>query len=527
MRPKAQLVLKDSALTKPTGLREFLGELQKSDSVSGYHYIPAREPSLVDFPAGVDQRLRLALEDRGIAKLYSHQAASFELARSGKNIVIVTPTASGKTLCYNLPVLQRIVENPDARALYLYPTKALTYDQLDDLMQWANSLGDIGVYSYDGDTPQDARSSVRSRGHMVLSNPDMLHKGILPHHTKWTKLFENLEFIVVDELHTYRGVFGSHLANLFRRLARICEFYGSKPRFICTSATIANPKELAEKLTGQPFEFIRESGAGEGEKHIFFYNPPVVNRQLGIRRSYVKESQYIATAFLKRNIPAIVFANSRLITEILVRYLKDSLEQGPAGPTLTDSVVGYRGGYLPNERRQIERGLREGRIRGVVSTNALELGIDIGSLDVSVLAGYPGTIASTWQRMGRAGRRSGMSVAVLVASSNPLDQFIVGHPEYFLSQPPEMGLINPDNIHILISHLVRHFRAAVRCRRAIRRARRLRDPGVSEGAGLYPQGRGQVALDERFLSGRLGLVAKHQFRQFCRSGDNNRASHHR
>jgi DEAD/DEAH box helicase domain-containing protein len=453
MRPKPQLVLKDSALMKPSALPEFLRELRKQDTISGYHFIPSREPRFVDSPAALDSRLRHAMEHRGIEKLYSHQAEAFQLATSGRNVVIVTPTASGKTLCYNLPVLQAVIENPDARALYLYPTKALTYDQLDDLMQWANELStgaDIGVYSYDGDTPQDARSAVRSRGHVILSNPDMLHKGILPHHTKWTKLFENLKYIVVDELHTYRGVFGSHLANLFRRLARICEFYGSTPQFICTSATIANPKELAEKLTGRPFEFIRESGAGEGEKHVFFYNPPVVNRQLGIRRSYVKEAQDIAGAFLKRNIPAIVFANSRLITEILVRYLKGALEQGPVPE---EKIVGYRGGYLPNERRQIERGLRDGRIKGVVSTNALELGIDIGSLDVSVLAGYPGTIASTWQRMGRAGRRSGMSVAVLVASSNPLDQFIVNHPEYFLSQPPEMGLINPDNIHILISHL--------------------------------------------------------------------------
>jgi DEAD/DEAH box helicase domain-containing protein len=453
MRPNSQLVLKDSAVAKSTSLREFLAELKKSDSVSGYHYIPPREPVLVDFPAMLNTRLRDALEHRGIAKLYSHQAEAFALARAGKNMVIVTPTASGKTLCYNLPVLQRIVENPDARALYLYPTKALTYDQLDDLMGWANSIGEtagIGIYSYDGDTPQDARASIRSRGHIILSNPDMLHKGILPHHTRWTRLFENLKFIVIDELHTYRGVFGSHLANVLRRVKRICEFYGSEPQFICTSATIANPRELAEKLTGRPFEFIRESGAGEGEKHVFFYNPPVVNRQLGIRRSYVKEAEHIAAAFLKRNIPAIVFANSRLIMEILVRYLKESLEEGPVP---SDVVVGYRGGYLPNERRQIERRLREGRIRGVVSTNALELGIDIGSLDVSVLAGYPGSIASTWQRMGRAGRRSGMAVSVLVASSTPLDQFIVNHPEYFLSQPPEMGLINPDNIHILISHL--------------------------------------------------------------------------
>ena len=453
MRPKAQLVLSDLALRKPSGVRDFLAELKKSDSVSGYHFIPAREPSLIDLPVDLDPSVRSALAGRGIQKLYSHQSLAFEHAQNGRNVVVVTPTASGKTLCYNLPVLQRIARNPDARALYLYPTKALTYDQLDDLMDWGTALGNLGVFSYDGDTPQDARAAVRSKAHLVLTNPDMLHKGILPHHTKWTRLFENLQFIVVDELHTYRGVFGSHVANVFRRLARICEFYGSKPQFICTSATIANPGELAENLTGRSFEIIGESGAGEGEKHIFFYNPPVVNRQLGIRRSYVHEATYVATAFLKRKIPAIVFANSRLVTEILVRYLKAALEIGPVPGKDGEVVVGYRGGYLPNERRRIERGLRDGRILGVVSTNALELGIDIGSLDVSVLAGYPGTIASTWQRMGRAGRRSGMSVAVMVASSAPLDQYIVNHPEYFLNQPPERGLANPDNIQILISHL--------------------------------------------------------------------------
>lgn len=451
MRPKSQLALTDFAIQKPAGMRDFLSELKQNDSVSGYHYIPRREPSLVDLPAGLDPSIRGILDSRGIRKLYSHQAESFALAQDGKNFVVVTPTASGKTLCYNLPVLQRIARNPDARALYLYPTKALTYDQLDDLMGWADALDRrIGVFSYDGDTPQDARAAVRTKGHIVLTNPDMLHKGILPHHTKWTRLFENLEYIVVDELHTYRGVFGSHVANVFRRLLRICEFYGSTPQFICTSATISNPQDLAEKLTGRPFERVAESGAGEGEKHIFFYNPPVVNRQLGIRRSYVHEATHVATAFLKRKIPAIVFANSRRVTEILVRYLKEALDDGPLSD---ETIVGYRGGYLPTERRRIERGLRDGRIRGVVSTNALELGIDIGSLDVAVLAGYPGTIASTWQRMGRAGRRSGMSVAVMVASSAPLDQFIVNHPEYFLNQPPEQGLVNPENIHILISHL--------------------------------------------------------------------------
>jgi DEAD/DEAH box helicase domain-containing protein len=451
MRAKSQLVLSEPGLRRPSGVGEFLSELKRSDSVCGYHHVPAREPRFVDPPSGLDPSIRNVLAARGINRLYSHQAQTYALAEGGANAVVVTPTASGKTLCYNLPVLQRIVRDPGARALYLYPTKALTYDQLDDLQEWANALGsDVGVYAYDGDTPQDARAAVRSKGNIVLSNPDMLHKGILPHHTRWARLFENLAYIVIDELHTYRGVFGSHVANVFRRLSRICAFYGSRPQFICTSATIANPKELAERLTGRDFELVGESGAGEGEKHLFFYNPPVVNRQLGIRRSYVHEATHVASAFLKRNFPAIVFANSRLVTEILVRYLKDAVEDGPAPK---ETVVGYRGGYLPGERRQIERGLRSGRIRGVVSTNALELGIDIGSLDVAVLAGYPGTIASTWQRIGRAGRRSGMSVAVMVASSAALDQYIVSHPEYFLSQPPEQGLINPDNIHILISHL--------------------------------------------------------------------------
>jgi DEAD/DEAH box helicase domain-containing protein len=445
VRPKSQLVLQDAALRSPSTVTEYLAEFKKNTAVSGYHHVPARKPKLVEIPDSLHSSIRAVLADRGIRQLYSHQAEAFELARNGSNTVVVTPTASGKTLCYNLAVLQQIARNPDSRALYLYPTKALTYDQLDDLTQWG-----VAAFSYDGDTPQDARSAVRSKASIVLTNPDMLHKGILPHHTKWARLFENLAFIVVDELHTYRGVFGSHVANVFRRLARVCEFYGSRPQFISTSATIANPKELAERLTGCSFELVAESGAGEGEKHVFFYNPPVVNKQLGIRRSYVNETKQIAAAFLKRNIPAIVFANSRLITEILVRYLKAAVEKGPVPK---ETIVGYRGGYLPNERRNIERGLRDGRIRGVVSTNALELGIDIGSLDVAVLAGYPGTIASTWQRMGRAGRRSGMSVAVMVASSTPLDQYIVNHPEYFLSQPPERGLVNPDNIHILLSHL--------------------------------------------------------------------------
>ena len=315
----------------------------------------------------------------------------------------------------------------------------------------AGGSGDqIGVFTYDGDTPQDARRTIRARAHLVLSNPDMLHSGILPHHPRWAKLFENLRYVVIDELHAYRGVFGSHLCNVLRRLRRVCRHYGSDPVFICSSATIANPRELAERLAERPFELVAESGAPRGEKFFVFVNPPVVNHQLGIRRSYLGETRRIAAEFLKRHLQLIVFAQSRLATEILTTYLKDDFEGEPGAP---ERIRGYRGGYLPNRRREIEKGLREGAVRAVVSTNALELGIDIGALDVSVMAGYPGTIAATWQRAGRAGRRASRSAAVMVASSAPLDQFIVRNPSYFFDASPERALIDPDNLHILVDHI--------------------------------------------------------------------------
>jgi len=382
-------------------------------------------------------------EQRGIA--------AAELARAGKDFVVVTPTASGKTLCYNLPVLNAILEDADTRALYLFPTKALAQDQLAELNDLATRLDDcFGVFTYDGDTASDARKAIRERGHVILTNPDMLHTGILPHHTKWTRVFENLKYVVLDELHTYRGVFGSHLANVLRRLARIAEFYGSKPQFICCSATIANPGELATQLLERPVEVVEENGAPAGEKLFVFYNPPMVNRNLGIRRSYLNETTRVAKELLARTLQTIVFANSRLHTEVLLSYLQQANRPQPGQP---EPVRGYRGGYLPGERREIERGLREGRVRGVVATNALELGIDIGSLDAAVMAGDAGSIASTWQRAGRAGRRSGASCAVLVASSAPLDQFIVQHPDYFFGRSPEHAYVQPDNLEILINHL--------------------------------------------------------------------------
>ena len=442
-------------MTREENLLKSLELLQeiglKNDSIRTIRHLPAQGGQYADYPDGVHPALTEALKQKGFDRLYSHQRTSWEALREGKNIVVVTPTASGKTLCYNLPVLNTILGNPSARAIYLFPTKALSQDQqaeLNDIIQLLPA--EVRIFTYDGDTPQDARKAIRARGHIVLTNPDMLHSGILPHHTKWIKLFENLKYIVIDELHNYRGIFGSHLANVLRRLKRIAKFYGSDPQFIFCSATIANPVEIAEKMIEKTVDLVDNNGAPRGEKYFVFYTPPIVNKFLGIRRSYVNEARRLAAIFLKNNLQTIVFAQSRLITEVLLTYLKEDIER-----TIKDEglIRGYRGGYLPLKRREIEKGLREGKILGVVSTNALELGIDIGSLDVAVLAGYPGTIASTWQRAGRAGRKTGKSAAVLVASSSPLDQFIVNHPDYFFSRPPERALINPDNLSILISHL--------------------------------------------------------------------------
>lgn len=443
-------------LARRAGLEAAIARLkawmeEPNSPIRAIRHQPARPGVYEPFPEAVPARLRSVLARRGIEQLFCHQAEAFRLLATGANAVVVTPTASGKTLCYNLPVLSRLLQDPEARAFYVFPTKALAEDQLHEFHGVVEEMGEgIRAFTYDGDTPQDARKAIRERANVVLTNPDMLHAGILPHHTKWTKVFENLRYIVIDELHTYRGVYGSHFANVLRRLKRVCEFYGAKPQFICSSATIANPRELAEALTGESFSLIDSNGAPAGEKYFVLYNPPVVNRQLGIRRSYLMETRRIASELVNRGEQTIVFANNRLATEVLLTYLKDACARPPKPP---DSVRGYRGGYLPQERREIERGLREGDIRCVVATNALELGIDIGSLDVAVLAGYPGAIASTWQRAGRAGRRLGTSLSILVASSAPLDQYIVEHPEYFFSSPPEQAQVNPDNVEILVSHL--------------------------------------------------------------------------
>ena len=443
---------RSSALTRVTQVLDtFASRDHHGEMLTAVRHYPAREAQWAEFPGWIHAGLREAYNAKGIRQLYTHQAAAAEAVHSGKNVVIVTPTASGKTLCYNLPVLDAILTDSDTRALYLFPTKALAQDQLSELHDLNQRLDNrFGVFTYDGDTPSDARKAIREKSHIVLTNPDMLHTGILPHHTRWIRLFENLRYIVVDELHTYRGVFGSHLCNVLRRFRRITQFYGRTPQFICCSATIANPGELASRLLEDTVEVQSANGAPAAEKTFVFYNPPVVNRALGIRRSYINEASRVSQEFLKHDLQTMVFANSRLHTELILTYLQQANPQLPGKP---ETIRGYRGGYLPNERREIERGLRDGRIRGVVTTSAMELGIDVGSLDAVVMAGYPGSIAATWQRAGRAGRRSGSSCAVLVASSSPLDQFIVRHPDYFFGNTPEHAFIQPDNLEILINHL--------------------------------------------------------------------------
>ena len=431
-------------------------DLFKSDpdlqaNISQWKTYPSRPAVFADYPEGLDRRLVEGLRQRGIERLYSHQHDAIEAVRRDENVVVVTPTASGKTLCYNIPVIDRILRQPESRALYLFPTKALSQDQLSELHGLVEKLDvDIKTYTYDGDTPQTARRLIRSAGHIVISNPDMLHAGVLPHHTKWIKLFENLKYVVIDEVHQYRGIFGSHMANVIRRLRRICKFYGSDPVFICCSATIANPDDLARRIIDRPVTLIANNGAPSGEKHFIMYNPPVVNRQLGIRKSAVTQASKLAAMFLRQHIQTIVFAHYRLYVEVLLTYLQRELK-GDFGRGI--NIAGYRGGYLPNERRRIERGLRDGSITGVVSTNALELGIDVGNLDVSIIVGYPGSIASLHQQAGRAGRRSGTSLTILVANSSAINQFLCAEPKYIFDRTPESGIIDPDNLIIRTNHL--------------------------------------------------------------------------
>ncbi|WP_085523604.1 DEAD/DEAH box helicase [Tuberibacillus sp. Marseille-P3662] len=431
-------------------MSELVQDLKQDENIVHWHTMPGQPAKTRPFPNRVNESIKQTLKNRGIDALYSHQADALQHAMNHESFVAVTPTASGKTLCYNLPVLQSLVEDDNRRALYLFPTKALAQDQKSEMNEMIDDIGiPLKSYTYDGDTPGNIRQKVRQAGHIVITNPDMLHSSILPHHTKWVSLFENLHYIVIDELHTYRGVFGSHVANVIRRLKRICRYYGSDPVFVCTSATIANPKEHAEQLTGERMRLIDTNGAPSVRKHFAFYNPPVVNQAMNVRRSATLEVQQLAKQFLQNQIQTIVFARSRVRVELLLSYMQ-SINTGRSDRA---SIRAYRGGYLPSERRDIERGLRSGDIQGVVSTNALELGVDIGQLQACIMTGYPGSISSAWQQAGRAGRRQDEAVIVLVATSSPLDQYIIQHPDYFFNRNPESARINANNLIILVDHI--------------------------------------------------------------------------
>lgn len=418
--------------------------------VTGHFVLPGREGRYADLPADLPPRLAAALRARGVERLYAHQAEAWAATRRGEHVVVATPTASGKSLCYTLPVIAAAMTE-QAKALYLFPTKALAQDQVAELLE-LNRAGGLGIRAatFDGDTPGDARQAIRLNGDIVVSNPDMLHQSILPHHTKWAQFFENLRYVVIDEIHSYRGVFGSHLANVLRRLRRVCAFYGANPQFILCSATIGNPRQHAEALIEHEVHAITESGAPSGEKHVLLWNPPVINPDLGLRASARSQSTKIARAAIRAGLKTLVFAQSRTMVEVLTKYLKDVFDHDPRKPA---RIRAYRGGYLPTERREVERAMREGRIDGIVATSALELGVDIGSLDVVVLNGYPGSVAATWQRFGRAGRRQQAALGVMVASSDPLDQYVVRHPEFFSNATPEQARIAPDQPVILLDHI--------------------------------------------------------------------------
>ncbi len=425
---------------------------------------PARAAEMRSFPADMPEKLVNALHSSGVQALYSHQTEAWEHARAGENLVLSTGPASGKTLGYNLPVLATLLENPQARALYLFPTKALTQDQLSTLagLNQAGLEGQVKAAIYDGDTPQSQRAIIRKNASIVFTNPDMLHTGILPHHTNWAEFFRNLRYVVIDEMHTYRGVFGSHVANVLRRLKRVAGYYGAVPQFILTSATIGNPRELAERLIEAPAALVEKDGSSRGERHFLVYNPPVLDEATGLRKSSLLESVRLAGDLLEENLQTVLFARSRRSVEILLKYLQEEKVSSNEGAgnelvngksMVVEAIRGYRSGYLPSQRREIERGLRDGSVRAVVATNALELGIDIGGLGAAVLVGYPGTIASAWQQAGRAGRGDDPALAVLVASASPLDQFLAHHPDYFFGRSPEQALVNPDHLLILLNHL--------------------------------------------------------------------------
>ena len=432
---------------------------ETAPNLVAWQTLPSRPAQTFPFPDDLTAPIKQTLIAAGIHTLYSHQFEAWTQARAVENVILSTGTASGKTLAYNLPVFAALIQDPNARALYLFPTKALAQDQLSNLQSLVTNLQSLTPAIYDGDTPQSARSAIRKNARIVLSNPDMLHTGILPHHTNWLEFFSNLRFVVIDETHTYRGVFGSHVANVIRRLKRVAAFYGARPQFILASATIGNPKELAERLIEEPVHLIDNDGSARGPRHFMIYNPPIIDPSLGLRKSSLLEGVRLSQDLLNQDVQSVIFARSRRSVEIILRYLQEnqalheasSLPSPASNPSVP--IRGYRSGYLPTQRREIEKGLREGTVKTVVATNALELGIDIGGLGAAILVGYPGTVASARQQAGRAGRGLESAAAVMVASASPLDQFLAHHPEYFFERSPERALVNPDHLLILLEHL--------------------------------------------------------------------------
>lgn len=439
-------------MTLATLLTELRDDPRFIRHVTAWRTLPTAPARTAAWPVALDARLSAAGNALGITRPYIHQTEAAVAALRGENVVLATGTASGKTLGFVLPILQALLDDPTATALLLYPTKALAHDQMAALERWIGALNaPLALRPYDGDTPTSRRAAIRKEARLLVTNPDMLHLGILPHHTQWVRFLSGLRYVVVDELHVCRGIFGSHIANVLRRLRRVARFYGAEPRLLATSATIANPRELGELLWGDPVTLVEEDGAPYGERHVLFYNPPLLNAALGLRASAHDEATALTARLLRADVQTIVFTRSRLGVELLLRDLRTRAARVGLDP---ETVRGYRGGYLPAERREIERGLRTGRVRAVVATNALELGIDIGDLEAAILVGYPGSIAATRQQMGRAGRRAGSSLAVFVATPAPLDQYLVAHPEYFFGRSPEEARINPDTLNLLAAHLV-------------------------------------------------------------------------
>jgi DEAD/DEAH box helicase domain-containing protein len=453
-------------------LAQWRSDPQVGPNFVEWKILPAKTARSVPFPPTVHPALQKAIETKGIHALYTHQFHSYQALIEGRNIVVVTGTASGKTLCYNLPVIDGLLKNEKDTALYIFPTKALSQDQLSVLKTLFSQIypsiktneltkfnqSEIKPAIYDGDTPTSIRSSIRNNSRIIITNPDMLHTGILPHHTSWVQFFQGLRYVVVDEIHIYRGVFGSHISNVIRRLKRIANFYGTHPQFVLTSATIGNPDELGQKIINDPVTLVDDDGAEKGQKHFLIYNPPIIDKSLGLRKSAIQAGVNLAEDLLNNNLQAIVFSRARRTVEIILTYLREqarALQQNSTAreENVTEMIRGYRSGYLPGQRRIIEEGLRKGNVRVVVATNALELGIDIGGMEASLLVGYPGTIAATWQEAGRSGRGENASLAVLVTSPNPLDQYLAQHPDYFFNRSAEHGMINPDNLLILLGHL--------------------------------------------------------------------------